>query len=129
MAAEVRHFHLLVRWHAINCQQLSCVVDNQTEPYMAAMEQLLTKSYITGTVTSGSNSLHTMRKEVGKALGVANTTLRPRRHRFHRCSPKSTLLLEPHMVLTMTPVRLRLESRVRPGLILGYRGINNMSAL
>ena len=52
----------------------STVIENQTEPYTAAMAQLLTKTDISGTDTSGSNSLLSLRKDVGKALGSTGAT-------------------------------------------------------
>lgn len=52
----------------------SVTVENQTEPYTAAMAQLLTKTDINGTDTSGSNSLLSLRKDVGKDLSQAAGT-------------------------------------------------------
>jgi len=49
----------------------SVTVENQTEPYTAAMAQLLTKTDINGTDSSGSNSLLSLRKDFGKDLSQA----------------------------------------------------------
>jgi hypothetical protein len=62
--------------------QNSVTVENQTQPYTAAMTSLLMKSDLAGTDTSGSNSLLTLRKDVykqltGKAGGTVDLTAAP----------------------------------------------------
>ena len=54
--------------------QNSVTVENQTQPYTAAMTSLLMKSDLAGTDTSGSNSLLTLRKDVFKQLTGEGTS-------------------------------------------------------
>ena len=54
--------------------QNSVTVENQTQPYTAAMTSLLMKSDLAGTDTSGSNSLLTLRKDVYKQLTGKGTS-------------------------------------------------------